>query len=57
VAATGTALALFVLEIRHIPVLSMLDSRRWSGRFSDDDAPPRGTKPRDPDGPDQSGDP
>ncbi len=37
--------------------LSMLDSRRWPGRFNDDDTPPRGTKPRKPGRPDQSGDP
>jgi putative Mg2+ transporter-C (MgtC) family protein len=42
VAGFATALALLVLEIRHIRVLNMLDGRRWSGRFSDDDAPPRG---------------
>jgi putative Mg2+ transporter-C (MgtC) family protein len=43
VAAAGTALALFVLEIRHIKVLRMLDGRRWAGRFPDDEAPPGGT--------------
>jgi hypothetical protein len=42
------ALALLVLEIRHIKVLNILDGRRWSGRFSDDDAPPRGGSPGGP---------
>jgi putative Mg2+ transporter-C (MgtC) family protein len=47
VAAAATALALFVLEIRHVPLLSMLDGRRWSERFSDDEAPAKGTPPKD----------
>jgi putative Mg2+ transporter-C (MgtC) family protein len=40
VALVATALALLVLEIRHIKILSVLDGRRWSKYFgSDDDAP------------------
>jgi putative Mg2+ transporter-C (MgtC) family protein len=39
VAAVATALAAFVLEIRHVRVLNMLDGRRWAGRFRDDEAP------------------
>ena len=39
VAAAATILAGFVLEIRHIRVLSMLDGRRWAGRFQDDETP------------------
>jgi putative Mg2+ transporter-C (MgtC) family protein len=39
VAVTATVLALFVLEIRHIKVLNMLDSSRWTGRFRSDEAP------------------
>ncbi len=38
VAMVATALALFVLEIRHIKILNMLDGRRWASHFSDDDA-------------------
>jgi putative Mg2+ transporter-C (MgtC) family protein len=45
VAGFATALALFVLEIRHSRVLSMLDGRRWSDRFRDDDAGPRPSTP------------
>ena len=45
VAAVATALAVFVLEIRHVRVLNMLDGRRWAGRFRDDEAPlPRDLK-------------
>jgi putative Mg2+ transporter-C (MgtC) family protein len=40
VAGVATALTLFVLEIRHIRVLAMLDGRRWVGKIRDDDAPP-----------------
>ncbi len=43
VAAVATALALFVLEIRHIKVLHMLDGRRWAGRVPDDEGPPTGS--------------
>ena len=42
VAAAATVLTMFVLEIRHIKVLSVLDGRRWASRFADDEAPPRG---------------
>ncbi len=43
----ATALSLFVLEIRHIKVLSMLDGQRWAPHFGNDestaepDRPPR----------------
>jgi putative Mg2+ transporter-C (MgtC) family protein len=39
VAGVATALALFVLEIRHIKVLSMLDGQHWAKHFSNDDSP------------------
>ncbi len=52
VAAAATVLTMFVLEIRHIRVLNMLDGRRWAGRVHDDEAP----LPGDP-GPKGSGDP
>jgi putative Mg2+ transporter-C (MgtC) family protein len=42
VAAVATALTLFVLEIRHLKVVHVLDGRRWAGRFSDDESPPGG---------------
>ena len=52
IALAATALCAFVLEIRHIPWLSMLDSRHWAGKLRDDEAPPdRGG------GPASSGDP
>jgi putative Mg2+ transporter-C (MgtC) family protein len=35
-AATGTALALLTLEIRHIPLLRLLDGRRWAVRYRED---------------------
>jgi putative Mg2+ transporter-C (MgtC) family protein len=47
VATVATALSLFVLEIRHIKVLSMLDGQRWAGHFSDDDQPPDEESPPD----------
>jgi putative Mg2+ transporter-C (MgtC) family protein len=49
VAGAGTVLAALVLEIRHVPVLNMLDGRRWAGRFRDDEAPAPGqpVKPGD----------
>lgn len=47
VAAVGTALSLFVLEIRHIKALSVLDGRRWAHHFSDDDKPANADTPRD----------
>jgi putative Mg2+ transporter-C (MgtC) family protein len=37
VATVATALSLFVLEIRHIKVLSVLDGQRWAHRFSNDE--------------------
>jgi len=40
VAAVATVLTAFVLEIRHIRVLNVLDGRRWASRFRDDEAPP-----------------
>ncbi|MGB6578022.1 MAG: MgtC/SapB family protein [Streptosporangiaceae bacterium] len=44
VAAVATVLAGFVLEIRHVRVLNMLDGRRWAGRLRDDEAPPPGSQ-------------
>jgi putative Mg2+ transporter-C (MgtC) family protein len=46
VAGVATALSLFVLEIRHIKVLSMLDGQRWSAHFSNDDQPAEPDSPR-----------
>jgi putative Mg2+ transporter-C (MgtC) family protein len=40
VAVVATALALFVLEIRHLRWLSVLDGRRWAKYFPDDEPPP-----------------
>jgi len=40
VAAAATVLALFILEVRHLKVLNVLDARRWAGRFGDDDDEP-----------------
>ena len=40
VAGFATLLTGFVLEIRHIPWLSMLDGRRWAGKVREDEAPP-----------------
>lgn len=37
VAVAATALVLLVLEIRHVPLLRLLDARRWQDRFKDDD--------------------
>jgi len=45
VAGVATALSLFVLEIRHIRVLSMLDGRRWSRYFPNDEDPVNPVKP------------
>lgn len=50
VAGVATLLTAFVLEIRHVRVLSMLDGRRWASRFRDDEAPPPG-HPGSPGGP------
>jgi putative Mg2+ transporter-C (MgtC) family protein len=38
VAVVATALTLFVLEIRHLRWLRVLDGRRWSRYFTDDNA-------------------
>ncbi len=38
-ATAATAFALLVLEVRYIPVLRMLDGRRWASRFRDDESP------------------
>jgi putative Mg2+ transporter-C (MgtC) family protein len=45
VAAVATALSLFVLEIRHLRWLRMLDGRRWARFFPDDDRPVQPGKP------------
>jgi putative Mg2+ transporter-C (MgtC) family protein len=37
IASVATALALFVLEIRHIKFLNLLDGHRWAYRFRDDE--------------------
>lgn len=57
VAVAATVLALFVLEIRHIRVLNMLDGRRWAGRVRDDETPPGAPPSRKPGGGEGSGDP
>jgi putative Mg2+ transporter-C (MgtC) family protein len=36
-AITTTALVLLTLEIRHLPLVRLLDARRWSDRFHSDD--------------------
>ncbi len=51
VAGFATVLTGFVLEIRHIRVLSMLDGRRWAGKVSDDEAPLHESPPGSPRGP------
>ena len=38
--ALGTALALLALEIRYLPLLSLLDASRWADRFRSDDPDP-----------------
>ena len=38
-AAAATVLALLVLEVRYIPVLRLLDGRRWADRFRNDEWP------------------
>jgi putative Mg2+ transporter-C (MgtC) family protein len=53
IAVVATVLAGFVLEIRHVRVLNVLDGRRWAGRFRDDEAP----LPGDPGGPAAPADP
>ena len=51
VAAVATVVSLFVLEIRHIKWLSVLDGRRWSRYFPDDDgSAPSDKKPQERDG-------
>jgi putative Mg2+ transporter-C (MgtC) family protein len=50
VAGAATVLAGLVLEIRHVPVLNMLDGRRWAGRFRDDEEPAPGQPARPGDG-------
>jgi putative Mg2+ transporter-C (MgtC) family protein len=57
VAGAGTVLALFVLEIRHVRVLNMLDGRRWAARFRDDEEAPRARVPGQPDKPAAAADP
>ena len=47
VATAATLLSLFVLEIRHVRVLSMLDGRHWASRFPDDEPPPTRAEPQD----------
>jgi putative Mg2+ transporter-C (MgtC) family protein len=41
VAVVATALAVVMLEIRHLRPLSLLDARRWADRFRDDESPVR----------------
>jgi putative Mg2+ transporter-C (MgtC) family protein len=36
-ATVGTAIVLVILELQHIPGLRMLDARRWSSHFADDE--------------------
>ncbi len=40
-ATAATAPALLVLEVRYMPLLRLLDGRRWAGRFHDDEWPLR----------------
>ena len=42
-AVVGTVLALLSLEIRHIPLLRLLDGRRWARCYAEE--PPRGALP------------
>jgi putative Mg2+ transporter-C (MgtC) family protein len=39
-AAILTALMILTLEIRHLPVVRLLDARRWEERARNDAAPP-----------------
>jgi putative Mg2+ transporter-C (MgtC) family protein len=48
VAGFATLLTAFVLEIRHIHLLNMLDGRRWTGKIPDDDIAPDESTPRRP---------
>ncbi|HMD91722.1 MAG TPA: MgtC/SapB family protein [Trebonia sp.] len=45
VAGVATALSLFVLEIRHIKALSMLDGSRWAPHFSNDESSEESNRP------------
>jgi putative Mg2+ transporter-C (MgtC) family protein len=45
VAGVATVLTGFVLEIRHVRVLNMLDGRRWTGKIPDDDIAPEESPP------------
>jgi putative Mg2+ transporter-C (MgtC) family protein len=45
IAMVATALTAFVLEIRYIPWLTMLDGRRWMGKVRTDEGPPGGGDP------------
>jgi putative Mg2+ transporter-C (MgtC) family protein len=47
VAVAATLFSLFVLEIRHIRMLSMLDGRHWASRVPDDEPPPVRAGPED----------
>jgi putative Mg2+ transporter-C (MgtC) family protein len=40
IATAVTAITLLVLEVRYIPGLMLLDGRRWTGRFRNDEIPP-----------------
>jgi len=46
VAVVATALSLLVLEVRHVRWLRVLDGRRWSRFFPDDEPPVASDKPR-----------
>jgi hypothetical protein len=48
VAGFAALLTAFVLEIRHIRVLGMLDGRHWIGRVRDDEAAPGDATPPPP---------
>jgi putative Mg2+ transporter-C (MgtC) family protein len=47
VSVVATVLSLFVLEIRHVRWLSMLDGRRWARYFPDDEEASRPEESRD----------
>lgn len=57
VAGVATVLTAFILEIRHIKVLNMLDGRRWSGLFRDDETPAGMIRPGPADQPPERQDP
>jgi putative Mg2+ transporter-C (MgtC) family protein len=44
-ATASTALVLLTLELRYLPVLRYLDSRRYAAMFQGDDDPPKGRRP------------